>query len=61
MEIRRSWRELRVMLKQIFPQLTDEDFAHDSETKESMLDRLAEKIQRSRADLDQIFIDLQQY
>ena len=61
MEIRRSWRELRVMMKQIFPQLTDADFVHEPENKESMLDRLAEKIQRSRTDLDQIFNDLQQY
>ncbi len=61
MEIRRSWRELRVMMKQIFPQLTDEDFMHEPDTKESMLDKLAEKIQRSRNDLDGIFNDLQKY
>lgn len=49
------------MMKQIFPELIDEDFACNAENKESVLNKLAEKIQRSRQDLDTIFSDLQKY
>lgn len=61
MEIVRSWRELRVMMKNMFPQLTDDDFNVNSGNKEHILDNLAKKIQKSRNELDQILVDLQKY
>ncbi|MFZ9046743.1 MAG: hypothetical protein ACO2ZZ_12860 [Cyclobacteriaceae bacterium] len=56
----RSWREIRIMMKWKFDNLTDEDFEIKNGDKESMLDCLAAKIQKSRADLELIFAELQQ-
>jgi hypothetical protein len=59
MEILRSWRELRVMLKWRYPFLTDKDFFYEEGKKDSMLDKLAKKIDKTRNELELIFADLQ--
>ena len=59
MNILRSWREIRVMMKHRFPVLTDMDFNIINDDKESTLERLAHKLQKSRSELDQLLSDLQ--
>lgn len=44
MDILRSWREQKVMLKWRFPFLTDDDFAFKEGEKESMLNQLSGKL-----------------
>jgi hypothetical protein len=61
MEITRSWREQRVMLKQRFSILTDADFAFKEGESEYMLDRLANKLKKTRAELKLLFAELQTY
>ncbi len=55
----RSWREIRIMMKWKFPNLTDSDFEVHTGDKEEMLDRLASKIQKTRVELEFIFAELQ--
>ncbi|MFT5641917.1 MAG: hypothetical protein ACI9A7_002024 [Cyclobacteriaceae bacterium] len=59
MQIRRSWREIKVMLKWRFEELNDADFEFKEGTKESMLDKLASKLEKSRSELDILFAELQ--
>jgi tRNA(Phe) wybutosine-synthesizing methylase Tyw3 len=59
MEILRSWREIRVMMRYRFPILTENDFIIMDEDKESTLERLASKLQKSRTELDKLMADLQ--
>jgi len=59
MDIKRSWREIRVMLKWRYAVLGDADFEFEDGQKEHMLDSLASKIQKSRSELELIFSDLQ--
>jgi hypothetical protein len=59
MQIVRSWREQKVLLKRIFPFLIDKDFLYEEEKKESMLDALSTKLKKSRTELDVLFADLQ--
>lgn len=59
--ILRSWREQKVMLKWRFPDLKDEDFQFEEGQKETMLTRLAEKLQKSRLELEALFAELQLY
>lgn len=61
MEIVRSWREIKIMLKWRFSVLSDADFEYKEGEKEIMLDRLASKIQKSRQELSLVFSDLQKY
>lgn len=61
MEIVRSWREIKIMLKWRFSILCDADFEYKEGEKEIMLDRLASKIQKSRQELSLVFSDLQKY
>lgn len=61
MKILRSWREIRVMMKRKFPFLTDADFEFEKGNKESMLDKLAAKLQKSRSELELIFAELQKF
>lgn len=61
MNILRSWREQKVMLKMRFPILCDEDFLFESGEKESMLIKLGAKLKKSRAELDLLFAELQRY
>jgi len=55
----RSWREQKILLKRLFPTLSDEDFLFENENRESMLQRLQVKLNKSREELDLIFIKLQ--
>jgi len=61
MNIVRSWREQKIMLKRRFPFLTDEDFAFEQDGRESMLKRLEAKLNKSRMELDSLFAELQLY
>jgi hypothetical protein len=61
MEIKRSWREQKIMLKLRFALLSDEDFNFNIDQKEKMLDNLALKLMKTRADLQLIFNELQTY
>ncbi len=59
MNIIRSWREQKVMLKRWFPILSDEDFAMAEENRETMLCRLQAKLGKTKAELESIFAELQ--
>ena len=59
MNILRSWRELRVMLKWRFPILNDEDFALVNEDKETMLNKLATKLGKTKTEMEKILAELQ--
>ncbi|MFC4871966.1 hypothetical protein [Negadavirga shengliensis] len=61
MNILRSWREQKIMLKRRFPFLTDNDFLIDEHGRDSMLDRLSEKLKKTRAELELLFAELQRY
>lgn len=61
MTIVRSWREQKIMLKQRFPILNDEDFVYEEGSKESMLKRLQAKLNKSAAELESLFAELQLY
>lgn len=61
MNIVRSWREQKVMLKWRFPILSDEDFAFSEENREDMLKRLAAKLNKTRLELESLFAELQLY
>jgi hypothetical protein len=61
MHIIRSWREIKVMLKWRFSILSDADFAFDESHRESMLDQLAFKLNKTRAELETLFTELQKY
>ena len=51
MNILRSWREQKAMLRQRFSNLTDEDFKFEVGEKETMLERLGAKLNKTRAEL----------
>lgn len=55
----RSWREIKVMLKWRFSVLNDADFEFEEGHKESMLDQLAVKLNKTRLELESIFAELQ--
>lgn len=59
MDIIRSWREQKVMLKWRFPFLTDADFFFETGEKEQMLKALAVKLKKTTAELDMLFAELQ--
>ena len=59
MSILRSWREQKILLKRIFPILTDEDFLHTENEKESMFKMLEVKLKKSRQELELIFAEIQ--
>lgn len=61
MDIVRSWREQKVMLKMRFPILCDEDFVYEKDDRESMLKKLEVKLKKTRAELDALFAELQLY
>lgn len=61
MTILRSWREQKIMLKRRFPILNDEDFVYEEGNKESMLQRLQAKLNKSAAELESLFAELQLY
>lgn len=61
MNILRSWREQKIMLKRRFPVLEDQDFDFQEGSRETMLDWLSKKLVKTRPELDQILADLQLY
>ncbi len=61
MEITRSWREQKVMLKRRFDVLDDSNFEFEEGQKESMLDKLAKKLHKTRSELALLFAELQTY
>ncbi len=61
MEITRSWREQKLMLKRRFAILCDEDFEFNEGEKENMLDRLSAKLKKSKAEFDMLLAELQTY
>ncbi|PZX54056.1 general stress protein CsbD [Algoriphagus chordae] len=61
MNIIRSWREQKVMLKQRFTILRDLDFEFKAGQREKMLDTLSLKLKKTRAELELIFAELQTY
>jgi hypothetical protein len=59
MDILRSWREQKILLKRRFPILSDEDFAYEDGKKETMLQRLQAKLGISKPELEMIFAEIQ--
>ena len=49
------------MLKMRFGVLSDKDFDFDEEQRESMLDQIAIKLNKSRSELEIVFAELQKY
>jgi hypothetical protein len=61
MTILRSWREQKIMLKRRFPDLIDEDFHFEEGKKDTMLQRLQQKLNKSASELEALFAELQLY
>jgi hypothetical protein len=61
MNILRSWREQKIMLKRRFPDLNDEDFNFEESDRETMLKRLQAKLNKTKAELESLFAELQLY
>ena len=61
MMILRSWREQKIMLKRRYPDLNDEDFLFEEGKKDTMLKRLQAKLNKSAAELESLFAELQLY
>ncbi|TVP48785.1 MAG: general stress protein CsbD [Mongoliibacter sp.] len=59
MNILRSWREQKIMLKRRFPILVDQDFDFQEGSRDTMLDRLSAKLVKTRPELEAIFAELQ--
>jgi hypothetical protein len=59
MNLLRSWREQKILLKRMFSNLTDEDFVYEEGEKESMLERLGAKLGKSKAELELVFAEIQ--
>ena len=59
--ILRSWREQKILLKRWFPILSDQDFDITSQDREGMMESLALKLKKTRAELDLIFEELQRH
>jgi hypothetical protein len=59
MNIVRSWREQKILLKRRFPILSDEDFSYEEGKRETMLNKLQEKLGKSKQELESIFAELQ--
>jgi hypothetical protein len=59
MNIIRSWREQKILLKRRFPILSDEDFLFEEGKKQSMLERLEVKLGKTQPELELIFAELQ--
>jgi hypothetical protein len=61
MNIVRSWREQKVMLKWRFPFLDDTDFVFDEGERETMLQKLSKKLNLSRQDMESLLAEIQLY
>jgi hypothetical protein len=61
MNIIRSWREIKIMLKRRFSILSNGDFEFVEGDKERMMDSLAAKLQKTRSELDSLLTELQKH
>lgn len=61
MNIIRSWREQKIMLKRRFPILIDADFLTADGSKESVLKMLEVKLSKTKAELELLMAELQLY
>lgn len=61
MNIVRSWREQKAMLKMRFAFLNDEDFLFEEGQKENMLIKLSTKLNKTRTELEHLLEELQSY
>lgn len=59
MNIIRSWREQKILLKRRFPLLSDNDFLFEEGKRDSMLGRLQEKLGKTKEELELIFAEIQ--
>lgn len=59
MDIIRSWREQKILLKMRFPFLNNEDFTFEEGKKDSMLIKLASKLHKTELELEMLFAELQ--
>lgn len=59
MDILRSWREQKILLKRRFPILSDEDFLFEEGKREAMLRKLREKLGKTEHELEVIFAEIQ--
>jgi hypothetical protein len=59
MNILRSWREQKILLKRRFPILSDEDLVFEEGKRDSMLKRLEAKLGKNPQELELIFAELQ--
>ncbi|MBL7858982.1 MAG: general stress protein CsbD [Cyclobacteriaceae bacterium] len=59
MNILRSWREQKILLKRRFPILSDEDFLFEEGKKETMLQKLQAKLGITEPELEMIFAEIQ--
>ena len=59
--ILRSWREIRIMMKWRYETLSDEDFNGVQQDRDGVLDRIAQKIEKTRMELDLILEELQRH
>lgn len=61
MNIIRSWREQKAMLKMRFEFLNEDDFLFEEGQKESMLIKLSAKLNKTRSELEHLLEELQSY
>lgn len=61
MNIIRSWREQKVMLKRRFSILLDLDLEYSEGQREKMMENLSIKLEKTRPELELIFAELQTY
>ena len=59
MNLLRSWREQKVLLKRRFSILTDEDFVYEEGKREFMLEKLCAKLGKTKPELEVIFAEIQ--
>jgi hypothetical protein len=59
MDIIRSWREQKILLKRRFPILSDGDFLFEDGKRETMLEKLEAKLGISKQELEMIFAEIQ--
>ena len=61
MNIIRSWREQKILLKRMFPILRDEDFLLEDGGMEKVLKVLQVKLNKSQTELELLLAELQTY
>ena len=61
MNIVRSWREQKIMLKRRFPILSDNDFVSEDQSRETVLKKLEIKLNKTKAELESLLAELQLY